>query len=425
MRTVLAWFGGIFLVAGLGLFYGGLQEATKERAYRTEGQVVDAVVVGKSVKRASLDGNPSTRYEIAYRFTTADGRSAEGVDVVSVEEWERLEPGSPFKVTYVPGAPGSSRAVGSGGMTSSLVMTGLGGLLALLGGLALGWTARRLWTERRLLRGGTPGQGTVLSIEPSNVSVNRVRQWNLQYRYADHLGRSHEGRSGPVPPEEAHAVRVGDTVEVRFDRARPERSIWVRPAELPGRPLRPSVGTKLRNIVATVAVLIVALIVGESIPALKGLDRLAARHEFALTAVTVALTALGFLLFMGGVLYRIFGGDSDPIPRGEIEDLSRNVGIDAPPATARVSAYRVRGRTAGASFSDQFTLRQAKEAWRRRAWRTSARWRANFIVTAGALLFTVGLFGFFVIGGPAGIKLLFVTAVVYVTMRIATELARS
>lgn len=433
-RTFFLGFGLLFLLVGLGLLYGGVQQARQERAYRTEGRVVNAVVVGKSILRASREGNLSTRYEIAYRFTTDDGRAAEGVDVVGVEEWERLEPGSPFTVTYLPAAPDVSRAVGAGGMGASVAMMSMGGVLALAGGLVLGAAARRLWTERRLLREGTPAQGTVLAIEPSNVAVNRVRQWRVRYRYADHLARPHEGRSGLLPPEEAHAIRVGDTLDVRFDRARPDQSLLVQRLDVPGASAggsapsherRPSLASRARRVAATLGVLVVALVAGESVPALKGLDRLAARHELALAAITIGMAAVGFALFMCGILYRLFGSDSEPITEAEVEDVSRNVGIDARPAAGRVSAYRVRGRTGGASFSDEFTLRQAGQAWRERAWRTSARWRANFIVTAGALLFTVGLFGFFVAGGPAGIKLLFVAAVLYVAVRMAIELARA
>jgi hypothetical protein len=421
-RTFFWLAGGLFLFVGLGLLYSGIQEAAQERAYREHGQAVEALVVAKSIQRASRDGNSSTKYEIAYRYTTAEGRTLEGVDAVSVDEWEGLEPGSAFRITYLPGASQASRAEGSGGMASAYGMMALGSLLALVGSVFLVNRVRRLLKERRLLATGMTAQGTVVAIEPSDFAVNRVRQWNVRYRYQDHLGQHQEGTSGPMPRDEAHAVQAGDTVEVRFDSERPGESMWVRS---PGDERRPSLWRRLRPIAVILGVLFVALVVGESVPALKALDRLAAQHELWLTAITVGMTVLGFVLFMGAILYRIFGPDGEPMTHTEVEDLSRNVGIDSRPVAARVSAYRFIGRSAGTSFGEGFNLREAKEAWRQRAWRTSPRWRANFVVTAGALLFVVGLFGFFVVGAPAGIKLLYVAIILYAAVRLIVACTRT
>jgi Protein of unknown function (DUF3592) len=427
-RTFSWLAGALFAFVGLGLLYGGVQDAAKERAYRKHGQAVEALVISKSIQRASRDGNPSTKYQISYRFNAADGQIAEGTEIVDVETWERLEPGSPFRVTYLPADPQTSRVADASGIGSAVAMIALGSVLALLGGGFLSWSAMRSWRERRLVRSGLAAQGTILAIEPSSLAVNRVRQWNVRYRYRDHLGQTREGSSGPLPPDEANAVKVGDSVDVRYDSERPEQSVWIR---APGETAVDegergfSRGRRLRNIAGVIAVLFVALVIGESVPALKVLDRLAAEHEYWLTATTVGMTAVGFVLFMGGILYRIFGGGAEPITQTEVEDLSRNVNIDASPAAGRVSAYRFRGSSAGASFSDEFTLKQAKEAWRQGAWRTSPRWRANFVVTAGALLFVVGLFGFFVVDAPAGIKLLFLAAIVYAAVATTIKWRRA
>jgi hypothetical protein len=266
-----------------------------------------------------------------------------------------------------------------------------------------------------------PAQGTIVAIEPSNVSVNRVRQWNVRYRYADHLGRLHEGRSGPIAPEDAHAVTVGSVVDVRFDRAAPDESVWVRPPAV----RRPAFWTKLRNVAATLVILLVAVLVGEMVPPLKSLDGFAARHESLLVALTVGMTVIGFMLFMGGIVYRLFADEGGPVTGAEDAGRARSSAFDAEPVAARLSVYRFRGRGAGASASEGFTLHEAAHAWRRRAWRTSPRWRANFIVTAGVALFVIGLFGFFVIGAPAGIKLLFIAAVVYAAIRLRLTVAQA
>lgn len=428
-RTFFLLFGAIFLCAGSILLYGGISTATRERAYQEKGEVVEAVVLSKSIRRASREGNTSTRYEVTYRFTTADGAAANGVAAVTVEEWESLEQGSPFKITYLPGAPGSSRAEGAGGMTDALLMIGLGSLAALFGGVVLARSATRIWRERRLLREGLPAQGTVLAVAPSSVAVNRVRQWQVQYRYHDHIGRPHEGSSEPLSPDEAHAVAVGDALTVRFDRDRPEESVWDR-ARTPGAQASPRERVivfvkRLGGFAVMLGVFFAAMVVGEVIPALKDLEHLIARHEARLLAITIGMAAVGFVLFMGSVVVRIFGGAAEPMTNTEVEDLSRSVRMEARPVFARVTRYRFRGHSAGSSFSDRFSFREAKDAWRQRAWRASPRWRSNFVVIGGVALLTIGLFGTFIVIGPNGVKLLCAAALGYAAVRTFVGFVRA
>jgi hypothetical protein len=227
-RTLFLCVGGGFLAIGLIFAYAGIQDAAREQVYQEQGKLVEAVVVDKTIQRASREGNTSTRYEIAYRFTAPDGRAVKGLDQVEAEEWEALKPGSPFKITYLPGAPETSRAAGSGGMAAPYLMTGFGSLLALIGGGLFGWTATRVLRERRLLREGMTAEGTVLTVKPTTVFVNNVQQWEVRYGYRDIFGRSHEGTSGSLPPAEANKVEVGDTIPIRYDRERPEVSVWDR-----------------------------------------------------------------------------------------------------------------------------------------------------------------------------------------------------
>jgi hypothetical protein len=433
-RSFFLFLGALFTCVGLIAAYAGLHDATRERAYQKHGQAVEAVVLSKSITRASREGNPSTKYEIAYRFTTADGRTSEGIDTVPVEEWESLEPGRPFTVTYLPGAPESSRAAGSGGMESPLIMTALGTLFALVGGIVFVKSATLVWRERRLLREGLTAAGTVLAVEPGNVAINRVRQWHVRYRYQDHVGRPQEGTSGPLPPDEARAVAVGDALTIRFDRQHPEESVWDRArtpvregkgTEAPPRPRWRSFLRRVGHLAVMLGLFFLATAVGEAVPALKDLERLIARHQGLLLAITIGMTVVGFVLFMGSVLYRIFGGAGEPMTHADVEDLSRNVRMDARPSIAGVSAYRFRGRSAASSFAETFTFREAKDAWRQRAWRTSQRWRANFIVMVGVALLVPGLFGIFIVIGPMGIKLLLGAGVIYAAVRITAALVRA
>jgi hypothetical protein len=402
-RSFLLWLGAAFLAAGLFIAVTGLQETRRERRFETRGEAIDAVVVRKSIRPASRQGNSSTRYEVTYRFTAEDGRVLEGVDAVSVEEWEGLEAGSLFRITYLPGAPGSSRAQHSGGMASGLVGIGAGSLFALVGGALFVWTGRRLRREWRLLRTGETAPGTVLAVEPTNLRVNRVQQWRVRYRYQDHLGRSHEGVTGSLPPREAGAVEIGGTLVVRFDRQRPEDSTWDRtrtPAAEPEprtapveeRP-RPSLWRRISGWLVMPGLVFIAAVLGEQ-PVTKDLARLIERHQMLLSVVVGSATFIGFMTFMGGVLYRIFGGDGAP------------------------------GGRSG-SFSEQFSVREAREAWKRGAWRTSHRWRSNFLSMAGAFLFAFGLFGIFVVVGPPFIKVLCGSALLYAALRTLVAFGRA
>jgi hypothetical protein len=428
-RTFFLLFGGIFLCAGVSLLYGGVSTAVRERAYQEQGEVVEAVVVGKAIRRASREANTSTRYEVTYRFTTAEGSPAVGVAAVSVEEWEGLAEGRPFRISHLPGTPGSSRAEGSGRMTDALVMIGFGSVAALVGGAVFARSATRIWRERRLLREGLTAQATVLAIAPGNVAVNRVRQWHVRYRYLDHIGRSHEGSSGPLAPDEARAVAVGNALTVRFDRQRPEHSVWDRRptpgAETPPRLRLLTVVTRLGRLAAMLGGFIVVMALGEAVPALKDLERLIARHESLLLTITIGMAAAGFVLFMGSIVVRIFGGVAEPMTAIEVDDLSRSVSMEARPVLGRVTRYRFRGRSAGASFSDEFSLREAKHAWQQRAWRTSPRWRSNFVVMAGVMLLALGLFGTFIVVGPNGVKLLCAAALVYAAVQITIGVVRA
>jgi hypothetical protein len=403
-RSFLLWFGAAFLGIGLFIAVMGFQETRRERRYETRGEAINAVVVRKSIRPASRQGNTSTRYEVTYRFTTEDGRALEGVDAVSVEQWESLDAGSPFRITYLPGAPGSSRAQGSGDLASGLVGIGAGSLFALVGGGLFVWSGRRLRREWRLLRTGEATQGSVVAVEPTNVRVNRVQQWRVRYRYQDHLGRTHEGVSGTVSPYEAGLVEVGGTLPVRFDRQRPEESTWDRIAmPAPGPEAEPTAAPvetrkspwwrRAGGWLFMPGLIVMAAVLGE-LPVMKDLHRFTERHQTWLVVVVGGAAFIGFVLFMGSVLYRLFG--------------------DAGAS----------GRRSGSS-GERFSIREARDAWRRGAWRTSPRWRSNFLVMAGAFLLAFGLFGIFVVVGPPFIKILCGAAILYAGLRTVIASARA
>ncbi len=61
---------------------------------------------------------------------------------------------------------------------------------------------------------------------------------------------------------------------------------------------------------------------------------------------------------------------------------------------------------------------EIKAAWRARAWRSNARWRRVFVTSAGALLFTFGLFSLFLVVGPAWVKVLVGGAMTYAAVML-------
>lgn len=226
-RSMWFWIGALLLLVGVVFTTTGIQELIEEREYGEQGLTVQATVSSKSIERAKRGENSRTRYVIAYQFTTAQGDAVEGSAEVPVEEWERLEADHPFSVTYLPDAPQSSRSAGEDDWVTALVFSALGGVFVLLGsGLTLG-SLRSIFRTLRLSREGLIAEGTILHVGPTNTTINRVRQWRIRYRYRDHLGRTQEGTSHLLSPDEASGWREGDTGTVRFDRQQPDVSVWV------------------------------------------------------------------------------------------------------------------------------------------------------------------------------------------------------
>lgn len=226
-RAVLLWVGTLFLILGLTLLTIGIRTSLGVHAYGTRGLDVQAVVLDKTVVRANRQDIPRTQYLLIYRFTDARGQEITGTADVPVEEWERLEPGERLAVTYLPEDPDSGRFAGGDEWIAALVFSIVGGVFSLLGGGLAFADVRRLMGAARVLRHGISTDSIVVRSEPTQTSVNRVTQWQIRYRYRDHIGRTQEGVSHLVSPEEALQWKEGDRGTVRFDRERPDISIWI------------------------------------------------------------------------------------------------------------------------------------------------------------------------------------------------------
>lgn len=218
---------GVFFVAGSVLTVVGLRDLSEALRFRREGRTVDAVVVDRDIRRADRTGNPRTEYVLRYRFQAEGAAAVEGRAVVDVDEWERVQVGDRLPVRYLPGVAGAHRRSDDKDLAAALVPLAIGAGVGSLFGALLARQLLRLRRERRIRRTGVPAEATVLTVEPAGVTVNRVAQWRIRYRYRDHLNTAREGDTGALPPDDVEGWQAGNTGTVRFDRVRPQDSVWI------------------------------------------------------------------------------------------------------------------------------------------------------------------------------------------------------
>jgi Protein of unknown function (DUF3592) len=229
-ETFWLWFGGIWLLVGVpflafGIIAGAQARLRHDRLDR-EGVETPGMVLTKSIYSSEDDSGGD--HSLTYRFVTPGGRTLTDEAGVGAETWDRLTERGPVLVTYLPTDPEVHRVEGEArGYVVPLVFAALGSLLTVLGGFVFvrGWNILR--RTRHVERKGVTVEGTVLEVAPGSLTINHVPQWIIHYRYVDRRGRTRRGKSGPLPPEEAHAWHAGDRGIVRFDEQHPGRSVWV------------------------------------------------------------------------------------------------------------------------------------------------------------------------------------------------------
>jgi hypothetical protein len=67
------------------------------------------------------------------------------------------------------------------------------------------------------------------------------------------------------------------------------------------------------------------------------------------------------------------------------------------------------------------TTGDLRQAWRRRSWRYSRKWRILFLMLLGGAILAVGMASLFILIGPAYIKVLAAGLAAYVALRILWE----
>lgn len=227
------WFGGIWFFCGLPFLsvglYLGIQHGDVSKRLDAEGRAVEGMVLTKSVRSSSSSSsqrNSSPTYEVTFRFLTPEGL-VNGTAQVTREAWDQFVEREPLGITYLPDDPQRYRIEGqTSGWILPGVFTGLGSIFTLIGGFILLNARNQSRAKERLQQEGLTAEGTVVEVRPGTIRINRVQQWNLHYRYQDNQGKFHIGKI-PLSPEEAEGWKEGDTGRVRYDRRRPQKSIWI------------------------------------------------------------------------------------------------------------------------------------------------------------------------------------------------------
>lgn len=228
-RNFWFWFGGIWLVIGLPfLLLGAIfawNELTLESRLKSGGMQAQGMVLVKRWGNAS--DSRFRDFRVEYRFTTPGGKTVRSETVVSERAWQALREREAVSVTYLPDWPRTNRIDGRVVQwVMPVVFCGVGAMLTLLGGFVMLKAISTTRFARRLREHGFPVEAEVIEVTPTGYMVNRVRQWVVLYRYRDHAGIEHDGRSPAMPNEEAGRWHPGDRVTVHFDPLRPGRSAW-------------------------------------------------------------------------------------------------------------------------------------------------------------------------------------------------------
>jgi len=224
-------FGGIWLVAGIGVLIGGIAMWQHEERFAAEAVTTEGKVLTRDIRTAhsssSSGSSTSTEYWVSYRFHTPDGITREGDSKVDVHVWERLQEQGPVTVSYLTSDPATNRVAGEPDLVGPGIMIGLGGFFSLAGGTIVLVSLGKRLSRGRLLRSGMSTEATITAVEETSFSINRVPQWIIRYRYNDHRGRTYEGKSPYLSPQAVNVWKEGGTGKIKYDREHSDKSLWV------------------------------------------------------------------------------------------------------------------------------------------------------------------------------------------------------
>ena len=171
------------------------------------------------------------------------------------------------------------------------------------------------------------------------------------------------------------------------------------------------------------ALVLVAIVLAE-LPQVRAASQLLDHHRGPLLAAAMGVTAIGFAVFMGGILSMLMTSGT-PMTHDEIEGAISQRQWIGQSATWRFAAHRVFGAAAGRQGSYEASFAGVKDAWRTGEWRRDAQWRRFFLTSIGALMLFYGLFSVVLIVAPTHIKALAAAVVVYATAMTARGFAHA
>jgi len=157
-------FGGIWLLVGLPFLGIGLSVAWRLEALSDqldrEGRAVEAQVLEKKVRTSTTTN--ATAYLVTFQFTRINGEILTDTAEVSLDAWEPLREGGVVRVTYLPVAPQIHRIDGQVlDAVLPLVFGSIGFVLTSLGGFVFVRGLGQLRAAERAHRKGLSDTGTV------------------------------------------------------------------------------------------------------------------------------------------------------------------------------------------------------------------------------------------------------------------------
>jgi hypothetical protein len=228
MKKTLIVVGIVWLLAGLPLLAFGLKQLREDRHFATAGRHAVGVVVSKAPRAGNPNRTRASRgYFVLYRFATPERVSVVNEATMSQSAYNALDDGGPIDVVYLPEAPTQSRARGEYSIV--WVVLPMGVVFTAVGVVCLGLGIRQGVSDGRLRRDGVLTEATVTDVVRSDVQINRVWQARVVYHFNDERGALQEGRSHLMPEPDAAHWTAGRRVYVRYDRARPSKSLWIGP----------------------------------------------------------------------------------------------------------------------------------------------------------------------------------------------------
>lgn len=180
---------------------------------------------------------------------------------------------------------------------------------------------------------------------------------------------------------------------------------------------------RIRGWIVPAALVLLAIALSE-VPEVRQAGQTIDRHKEPLLAATIGLAALGFTVFMGGLLSMLMVS-GEAMTHTQIEAaISQRQGFGR--ATIwRVAANRVFGAAAGQQTSYEASFAGARDAWRTGEWRRDTHWRRFFLVAAGGVMLFYGIFGIILVVGPTHIKVLVAGVMAYATAMTVWGFARA